>query len=110
MRDMIKRAIIPTSNLPFGVDDVSWAYDTTSGDFPLIVVEVNSSGKPINIVDGFHRAAGLRDAKVETANVVLCRAESEDEDNLIAAAADPAGYAGISQADALTEIYARANK
>ena len=106
---MITTGKVKVSDLQrvLGFSSVSWAAPITDeSTVTPIIVEVDEAGAVVNIVDGFHRANGYADGGLGEVTAILVRADNEAEDNLIAAAAVPEGYNGVSQEDALAEIYA----
>lgn len=90
-----------------GFSSVSWADPITDeSTVKPIIVEVDEAGEVRDIVDGFHRANGYARGGLDEVTAILVRAKNEAEEDLIAAAAVPEGYHGVSQDDALAEIYA----
>ena len=106
---MIKLLTIPTKALKFASSQVSWGDIITDAKaVPHIIVELDADDSILNIVDGFHRASGFAEGPLTEVEVIACRAEDDEEDDLIAAAAVPEGFREMSQEDAIAEIRKRA--
>jgi hypothetical protein len=97
---------VPVSTFKREIYDVeSSDLDPADGYEPPIVVD---EGRGLEIVDGFHRIAGiagwvegegLKDTKIDVIDI------SGSDENLIAAAATPDGYRGLTQEAALEMIH-----
>ena len=98
-----QRRLVATNTL-ISMAEGSCTIGCPPGDYPPIIVEVNASGRIIDIVDGFHRATGLEPG--EQVEIVACRAETDEEDDLICTAANP----GSEQDAAISRIYALAGR
>lgn len=71
------------------------------------VILLSRDGRIKDVIDGFHRLSGMILSGCTSAKAIIYHAERADETekNLVAAAADPNGYSGIDQDDAIECIY-----